>query len=346
MNTSNIQRSDTCLNCGTTLNPAVDNFCTQCGQLNNVKKDSALGLVRELVGDFLHLDSKVTRSLLPLVFRPGYLTLDYNNGRRVRYFHPVRMFLTLTVIMFIITGLQHRPSAVKKKPASGSIAGLPHSGDHPAVDGKDSATYTGHEQDIKSQILSQVDTSGNDGSDIHWQLGDRELPIDTLQKLIEAGTMNEEEMMDYLGIEKTFFKKLIFSQIVHKQQQGFERLEDYYKEKLPWMLFLLMPVFAFVLYLVYIRKKIFFVDHLIHAFHLHSAVFLIISVSGLLHLLTQWETEWLLLYIPFYYFASVHRVYGQSWIKTLGYGTLTGVFYFWLGLMALSLMAIVMFLMF
>lgn len=346
MNTKNIQRTDACLNCGTALNPAVDNFCTQCGQLNNVKKESALGLVRELVGDFLHLDSKVTRSLLPLLFRPGYLTLDYNNGRRVRYFHPVRMFLTLTVIMFIITGLQQRPSAVKKKSAPGSTTGLSHSGDHPAINGNDSATYAAYEQDIKSRILSEVDTSDNDNSDINWYFGDRKIPMDTVQQLIEAGTMNEEEMMDYLGIEKTFLKKLVFSQIVHKQQQGFERLEDYYKEKLPWMLFLLMPVFAFVLYLVYIRKKIFFVDHLIHAFHLHSAVFLVISVSGLLHLLTQRETEWLLLYIPFYYFASVHRVYGQSWIKTLGYGTLTGVLYFWLGLMALLLMAFVMFLVF
>ena len=136
----------------------------------------------------------------------------------------------------------------------------------------------------------------------------------------------------------------MFSQIVQKQKMGYKDLASYYKSKLPWLLFSLMPVFAFVLFLLYIRRKIFFVDHLIHAFHLHSAVFLIIAVSGLLYLITGWDTDWLLLYIPVYYYLSLHRVYGQSWSKTFLKGTFAGVLYTLLGILVLSFVALVMFL--
>ena len=118
MNLKKISRADHCLNCNTPLSIESDNFCPTCGQLNNTKKETAVGLVKELVEEFLHLDSKVIKSLVPLLFKPGFLTVDYINGKRARYFHPVRMFLIVTVIMFIVGGLTSKQEDSQTKNTS------------------------------------------------------------------------------------------------------------------------------------------------------------------------------------------------------------------------------------
>lgn len=320
MDLKKIKRSEICLNCTALLHAERDNFCPACGQLNNTKKETALGLVRELVGDFLHLDSKVSRSLLPLIFRPGCLTKDYNSGRRVRYFHPVRMFLTITIILFIVSGLNE-----KQKPQVSIIS---------------------PQESQKGFELGKNETNTTDYSSQMLEFGELKVNIDTLRKMINAGNMSNEAMMEQLGIRKNIFSKIMFSQIVSVQKKGFEKLRDYYIDKLPWMLFALMPVFAFVLHLLYLRKKIYFVDHLIHAFHLHSAVFLIMSLAGLLQWISGRNTDWILLYIPAYYYISIHHVYGQSWLRSLTKGTLAGILYLMIGLLVLLLIASIMFLLF
>jgi len=56
-----------------------------------------------------NIDSRVFRSLFPLYFRPGYLTLEYFAGRRVRYVTPFRLFFFLC-----LAGHTHRECAVNR----------------------------------------------------------------------------------------------------------------------------------------------------------------------------------------------------------------------------------------
>ncbi|MFT3808140.1 DUF3667 domain-containing protein [Arenimonas sp.] len=86
-----------CENCGAQL---LGEHCYACGQ-------STRGLVRHfssIMGDFfdtvLNIDSRVIRTIWPLFAKPGYLTMEYIAGRRVRYVTPVRLFFFLTIVMF------------------------------------------------------------------------------------------------------------------------------------------------------------------------------------------------------------------------------------------------------
>src|SRR4051812_18977496 len=108
MNPKKVKQSHHCLNCGAVIGEV--NYCPHCGQLNHSGKETAFGLLHELVSDFLHFDNKVIRSLIPLLFKPGQLTIEYNKGRRVRYLHPVRLFLSVTVIMLLATSLSKNHS--------------------------------------------------------------------------------------------------------------------------------------------------------------------------------------------------------------------------------------------
>lgn len=339
MNLKHIRRADHCLNCQTPLNQEKDNFCPSCGQVNNVKKETAIGLVRELIEEFLHLDSKVMRSLVPLLFKPGFLTVDYNNGRRARYFHPVRMFLTLTVVFFIISGLTDKPTAEKKEKNPDATAVL----DSLAEDFKNadsSLVYDTEEGFVKEPVSNDSDQDIG----FSYAFGEVKVDPDSLQYFLDKGITDPEILMDTFKIDKKFINRFAFTQIIKKQKGGFKRIGDYYKSKLPWLLFSLMPVFAFVLYLFYIRKKIFFVDHLICAFHLHSASFVMLSIIGLLDFLLPFDVDWLLLYIPVYYFLTLKNVYKQSWIRTLVKGVGIGFLYFGLGLFSVAIITIILFL--
>ena len=86
-----------CENCGA---PLQGEHCYACGQPTK-------GLVRHfssVMGDFFdtvfNIDSRVLRTLGPLLTRPGFLSLEYFAGRRVRYVTPMRLFLFLSLIAF------------------------------------------------------------------------------------------------------------------------------------------------------------------------------------------------------------------------------------------------------
>jgi len=88
-----------CLNCGTRLS---GQYCGHCGQRSRNRLISMWQLLREAFGDLFELDSRLWRTLLPLLVRPGQLTKDYLEGRRARHMPPFRTYLVLSVIFFVI----------------------------------------------------------------------------------------------------------------------------------------------------------------------------------------------------------------------------------------------------
>lgn len=105
-----------CLNCGGELRGP---FCAQCGQ-RVVPPDPT---VRELAGDAWHeltgYDGRVMATLRGLM-RPGFLTREYLSGRRAHYLPPVRVYLFVSVIYFVIAASVPDEMAATQ---SGSVAG-------------------------------------------------------------------------------------------------------------------------------------------------------------------------------------------------------------------------------
>ncbi len=91
--------SPVCLNCGTRLR---GQYCGICGQRSRSRLISIWQLLREAFGDLFELDSRLWRTVVPLLIRPGKLTRDYLEGRRARYMPPFRSYLVLSVIFFLV----------------------------------------------------------------------------------------------------------------------------------------------------------------------------------------------------------------------------------------------------
>jgi hypothetical protein len=90
-----------CANCAAPLQGA---FCHRCGQSAHVHRSLA-HLVEELLHGVLHFETKAWRTLPMLLLRPGKLTREYIDGRRVRYVSPLAMLLFLLFVMFLVFSL-------------------------------------------------------------------------------------------------------------------------------------------------------------------------------------------------------------------------------------------------
>ena len=106
----------TCPNCGHAL---TGEYCPSCGQ-HAVDLDVPLGkFLAEFFRESFALDSKLFRTLKPLLLKPGFLTQEYLAGRRARYVPPIRLYLVLSVILFILLAWSAPPAAVRTDVSEG-----------------------------------------------------------------------------------------------------------------------------------------------------------------------------------------------------------------------------------
>lgn len=59
-------------------------------------------ILGELLGNLISFDSRVWRTLVPLVIRPGELTARYLDGQRVRFVPPVRLYIFVSILHFLL----------------------------------------------------------------------------------------------------------------------------------------------------------------------------------------------------------------------------------------------------
>jgi len=88
-----------CPNCSSELSGS---YCSHCGQ-RQIELDRPF---REIVGEglstILAFDTRLVRTLRPLVRRPGFLTSEFVAGRRARYVHPFKLYFAFSLVFFLV----------------------------------------------------------------------------------------------------------------------------------------------------------------------------------------------------------------------------------------------------
>ena len=91
------QQPATCSNCDALLDGP---YCSRCGQKAVNLHLPFRQFISEVIDDALSLDTRLVRTLRPLLFRPGLVTRDYLTGRRVTHVPPLRAYLISALIFF------------------------------------------------------------------------------------------------------------------------------------------------------------------------------------------------------------------------------------------------------
>ncbi len=100
-------KNPACPNCGIQYveGSKQAHFCPGCGQENHDVNVPLRHLVAEALEGILHFDSKSVRTLRSLALRPGFLTAELVRGRRARYVPPVRLYVFVSFLFFLILAL-------------------------------------------------------------------------------------------------------------------------------------------------------------------------------------------------------------------------------------------------
>ena len=90
-----------CSNCGEFFSQS---FCSSCGQRDKEFEPSLKDWVHAVWDDFLFVDAKLINSFKAL-FKPGVYTQNWLIGKQVRYVHPVRLYIFLSVLYGVLSSL-------------------------------------------------------------------------------------------------------------------------------------------------------------------------------------------------------------------------------------------------
>lgn len=93
-----------CSNCNTHIF-VMNEYCPKCGQKNHALNVPLKHLLEEAAEGILHFDTKSIQTLIAICFKPGFLTSEFIRGRHVRYVAPVRFYIFISFIFFLIISL-------------------------------------------------------------------------------------------------------------------------------------------------------------------------------------------------------------------------------------------------
>jgi hypothetical protein len=88
-----------CANCGASMQ---GEFCHECGQSVRSVLKPLHGMIEETAETVLDIDGRFVHTLPPLLLMPGFLTMEYFAGRRVRYIAPFRLMFVLSLLAFFV----------------------------------------------------------------------------------------------------------------------------------------------------------------------------------------------------------------------------------------------------
>lgn len=136
----NERKQKNCLNCNA---QTYGKYCHICGQENLEPYESVWHLITHFFNDITHFDGKFFSTLGLLITKPGFLSSEYQRGRRSNYLNPVRMYVfTSFIFFFVFFSTVHIDEKMFNNPLSTTMI--------QSVAATDSAEY--------ANIIAQVDS--------------------------------------------------------------------------------------------------------------------------------------------------------------------------------------------
>ena len=307
-----------CENCGASL---TGQFCAECGQeiTSNIRYFGTV--ILHLLDDIFSFDSRASRTLLPLVLKPGFLTQKYFAGKRVHYVPPLRLYLFISIIFFLSLKLfTDIPAPNLPTAASTEIQQTINE----TISELDLVPTNSKNEEVKQRLNDYVKDIQQKNS-LLLQSNSIKLAQLELKKLTKPDEFSSDDEVDYKAYQQSIadYKKDLKIEgkngsyiRVSNQEDGtlrFDFLSDEMNKKLneqvdilkdkaevaitsdpsklieeaigkmPQLMFILLPLFALLLKVFYLFSKRLYMEHLTVALHSHSFIFFIILLIELLN---------------------------------------------------------------
>ncbi|MFD1095123.1 DUF3667 domain-containing protein [Salegentibacter chungangensis] len=343
-------RGDRCLNCDYPLEIS-DRYCPRCGQMNSTKKLTFDDFFSEFFSGLFAYDSRLHRTLRALLFKPGKISKDYIQGKRMRYANPFRFYLSASIIFFLIWSFLN-----------------PLEFDTQAFDNvAPEVAYIS--QDSIQKLQPRLDKIATE-EEVPAFLDSLKLAAEKKQKRTYKDVYITEAHLDTLGFFEKEYKKLdIFSRFnketlimnantamdslkysqtginhwTYKKAADWNAIKsnpniffNYFLSKLPFIIFFYLPVFAVFIWLLYIRRAFSYMEHLIFTFHVQTTFFILFALAVFIDFFLKgdWGTIIATTIFAYYLYKAMRNFYRQGRVKTIVKFTLLNLLFFILAIVA------------
>ena len=329
-----------CEDCGAELH---GQYCSKCGQVAVDYRRSFRHVIADVADSFLNWDSKFTKTIGLLLLKPGWLTNQFVAGRRTRYLHPLRLYLLVSIAFFLAARLipVSAPTIDKSKVTPEARAEI----EKTMAEMKD--LPEGVRQRVNDAIASTAETPA---------AGTKSQPESGSSPTAAPVKKEPRKLIifDDPKATRTPFEKWMEQQVKAKLGEDGTKLQffaDTLRSNISTMMLFCIPLFALVLKILYLRKRRFYIEHLVYALHIHSFFYfaILLMVFGAMAA-SRWAPGLrapliliLLLAILVQIFLSIRQVYGQGWFMTTFKFFFGGLIYFIVLAAALAITAIATF---
>ncbi len=338
MSGHHLRHDKTCLNCGFTVE---DRYCSRCGQENLEPKESVGHLVRHFFEDVTHFDGKFFVTVKDLIVRPGFLTREYVSGKRTSYLNPIRMYIFISAVFFVVLFAGKEKETANLQEETGHAVNLYRQG---MADSLRSVVKTDSlRRSFNGAMAARLDTTEkvtpNDET--------ISLNMNTAGKVIidmteyKYNTLREydsiQRSLPDTARDKGFMHWLLRNNVRQKEKNGGRskmHVEVDVSHDIPKIMFALLPLFALYVGWFYSRKQYYYVNHAIFTVHYHCFIFLLFLVFlGLSKLIPGDLAEIILTFLAtilafIYLVAALHGMYRQSFWLSLGKAVAITLLYF------------------
>lgn len=313
-----------CLNCETPLDSS-EKYCHHCGQLNSTKRLTISDFIEEFLSNFYAYDSRLRNSIISMFTKPGILAKEFNEGKRQKYANPFRLFLSVSILLFLTFSLNEKFSNNTTKTNNINLAtsdeldkGLSQINDSiPNVD--------------KSLIKKQINSFRDLSKDSIYTKSELEKnKMGFYYEFSSFRNFNKKYpakstsvALKELEYEDTPFNRFLFNKsILFKTNDIKNELAEYFYQKLPFLIFLSLPIITIIFWLVFYTKKLNYTEHLIFSYTFFTFLFICMIVFNIIDLVSSTISEFLTaisfsILFPLYLYKSLRNFYEQNRWKTV-----------------------------
>ncbi len=349
-------RSNKCINCETPLDIS-EKYCHFCGQLNSTKKIEIKDFIEEFFANFYAYDSRLRNSIISLFSKPGLLALEFNKGKRHTYANPFRLFLSVSLLLFITFNLTEGNTKPLFEDTNQELT-TKQLKDKKELDSLAiEALSTGKTKENLIKKLNRKEIEYSRDSIYNKQFIDKNIYSGFKPLIYTALSFRNfhrkypdkttEEALKELGYEANFTYINFFNKSkLFKSNQIEDEVFDYFYGKLPFFIFLSLPILTLMFWLVFYSRKINYTEHLVFTYTFFTFVFICLMLFNLVSLISDDLASFLegasfTFIFPIYLYKSLRNFYQQSrWITVLKFLILNPLFFLLLSICTIIMMLI------
>ncbi|WP_130735319.1 DUF3667 domain-containing protein [Flavobacterium sp. J27] len=327
-----------CLNCETPLDVS-EKYCHHCGQLNSTKKITISDFIEEFLSNFYAYDSRLRNSIISMFTKPGLLAKEFNEGKRQKYANPFRLFLSVSILLFLSMSLSNKYSQPEKTASSTSI-----NSNKPEELSKliiNDSLANPEQEKLKKKIEKQIESRRDFHKDSIYT--NQELSKNSLGFYyglssfrnfnLKYPNKSESEALKELGYDDNQLNRYIYSKSkLFKTNDIKSELTEYFYQKLPFLIFLSLPIITIIFWMMFYSRKINYTEHLIFSYTYFTFLFICLILYNTIDIFYSTVADFLMgfytiILFPFYLYRSLRNFYQQNrWITILKFVILNPLF--------------------